>query len=154
MIFCTLAGNEINLPLGPYRINWRKQSLSKFQTRIKAFLWKYFRDSGQWFEEVPLCGKDLTRLRWDFLCVTKNEKVFIEVQGSQHFKRNPKFQPNAQDFDNQLVKDQLKVLFAEKNSKLGVVEFFEDDPPITLEWFRKVYPEVEKALTKGKSDVL
>lgn len=154
MIFSTLAGNLVNIPLAQYKINWRKPSLSKFQTRIKAFFWKYFRDSGQWFEEVPLCGKDLTRLRWDFLCVVgPNKFVFIEVQGSQHFVRNPKFQPKDGDFHNQLVKDQLKVLFAEKNSEFGVVELFEDDPPITLEWFRKTYPEVEKLLTNAKNKV-
>lgn len=151
MRFLSLSGNLVNLPLSPYKINWRKPSLSKFQTRIKSFFWKYFRDAGDWYEEVPLIGKDLNRLRWDFLCVIGEELIFIEIQGSQHFRRNVKFQPKDDDFHNQLVRDELKSLFADQNSKYGVVEFFEDDPPVTLAWFKETYPEVAELMGKKKS---
>lgn len=146
MIFTTLGGNEIPLGLAPYRIKWKAASLSKFQTRIKKFFCDHYSHL-EWYEEVPLCGKDINRLRWDFLCVFEDkkeekQKVFIEVQGFHHNSHNPKFQKDMAALDDQMFRDELKKLFAEKNSKFPVIEFFEDDPPLTIKWFEKIYPNI------------
>jgi hypothetical protein len=45
-------------------------------------------------------------------------------------------------FEDQMVRDSLKELFAEKNSKFPVIRFFEDDPEVTIEWFEKTYPGI------------
>jgi hypothetical protein len=95
---------------------------------------------------VPLCGKDVSRLRWDFLCVfddkkQEKQKVFVEVQGFHHNSFNPKFQKDISALDDQMYRDELKKLFAEKNSKFPVIEFFEDDK-VTIEWFEKTYPSI------------
>lgn len=145
MIFKTIGGNSVNLRLDQYKIKWRKPSLSKFQTRIKAFFEKNFKDL-DWYEEVPLVGKNESRLRWDFLCIYEDAfgrkvKVFIEVQGNHHYKMVGKFQKTTEDFHNQLFRDEVKVLFAKSNSNIPVLEFFEDDPNISLEWLKETYPE-------------
>jgi hypothetical protein len=145
VIFTTLGGNEIPLGLAPYKIKWKAASLSKFQTRIKKFFCDYYSHL-EWYEEVPLSGKDVSRLRWDFLCVFEDktgqrQKVFVEVQGFHHNSFNPKFQKNISDLDDQMYRDELKKLFAEKNSKFPVIEFFEDDK-VTIEWFEKTYPRI------------
>lgn len=156
MIFNTLGGNQVNLPLNPYKIKWKKASLSKFQTRIKDFFFKYY-GGLDWYEEVPLVGADITRLRWDFVCIFedlkgKQQKVFVECQGGHHVKLNPKFQKSIEDFDNQLLRDSLKLMFAAENSKFPVIQIFEDDEPVTIKWFESVYPKVlpRKSLTKPK----
>lgn len=145
MIFTTLGGNELPLGLNPYKIKWKADSLSKFQTRIKNFFQKYYSHL-EWYEEVPLLGKDVSRLRWDFLCVFTDkkgvkQKVFVEVQGNHHNTWNPKFQKDVDALYDQIIRDELKKLFAEKNSKFPVIEFFEDDK-VTIEWFEKIYPGV------------
>jgi len=156
MKFLTLKGNIVNLPLDKYRINWKSASLSKFQTRIKDFFGKHFKHL-DWYEEVPLVGENVSRLRFDFLCIFddkwgRRQKVFVEVQGNHHDKRNPKFQPNPGDFEDQMMRDELKVLFAAENSKFPVLEFFEDDPPLTLKWFNDTFnsPLPEKSVDKNK----
>ncbi len=146
MIFTTLGGNELPLGLAPYKIKWKADSLSKFQTRIKNFFQKYY-DHLEWYEEVPLLGKDVSRLRWDFLCVFQDkkgvkQKVFVEVDGNQHSKFSKHFHGTVDKFEDQMIRDQLKEMFAEKNSKFPVIRFFEDDPPLTLKWFQKIYPDI------------
>ncbi len=63
-----------------YLINWESSSRSKFQTRVKNFLEKFW-DQDVIFEEFPVIG---TRLSLDFY--NANKKVAIEVQGRQHTK--------------------------------------------------------------------
>lgn len=145
MLFITLKGNSVNVPLNNYRINWRKPSASKFQTRVKNFFEEYYSHL-RWFEEVPLKGIGVERMRWDFLCVFqdkfgKDQKVFVEVQGNHHVKLNPKFQKSMEEFDDQLMRDILKRDFAEINSKFELIEFFETDK-ITLSWFLQTYPNI------------
>lgn len=120
--------------------------MSQFQTRVKNFFWQHYRHL-DWYEEVPLVGAALTRLRWDFLCAFLNKKgeteiVFIECQGDQHLKQNPKFHKTIESFDDQILRDLLKLQFADINSNFAVIEIFEEDEPITLEWFEKVYPNI------------
>lgn len=122
--------------------------MSLFQTRIKNFFWKYYRHLN-WYEEVPLVGSSLTRLRWDFICSFEDKKgetqiVFIECQGDQHLKKNPKFHKTMESFDDQILRDLLKLRFADINSKFPVIEIFEEDEPITLKWFEKIYPFLPK----------
>jgi hypothetical protein len=146
MIFTTLGGNEIPLGLAPYKIKWKAASLSKFQTRIKKFFCDHYSHL-EWYEEVPLCGKDINRLRWDFLCVFEDkkeekQKVFIEVDGNQHSIFSKHFHGTMEKFEDQLTRDGLKELFAAKNSKFPIIRFFEDDPELTIKWFEKTYPNI------------
>lgn len=141
MLFTTLKGNIVPLNLKPYKINWKSASLSQFQTNIKKFLEKNYKHL-DWYEEVPLVGAEVSRLRWDFLCVFEDlwgrmQKLFFEIQGQQHFKMNGKFHRDIKDFENQVIRDELKALFAEKNSNYPVIEFFEGDPLPTIKSFEK-----------------
>ena len=146
MIFTTLGGNEVSLGLAPYKIKWKAASLSKFQTRIKTFFYEWYSHL-EWYEEIPVPGKDTNRLRWDFLCVFEDrrgvkQKVFVECDGNQHVAYSSHFHGTMEKFEDQLTRDALKELFAAKNSKFPVIRFFEDDPPLTLEWFKKTYPNI------------
>ena len=146
MLFTTLKGNSVPLNLKPYKINWKAASLSKFQTNIKNFFGKYFKHL-DWYEEVPLVGADVSRLRWDFLCVFEDDfgrkqKVFIEIQGQQHFKMNGKFHRDIKDFENQVIRDEIKSLFAAKNSLYPVMEFFEGDPLPTIKSFEEEFGKI------------
>jgi len=40
-----------------------------------------------------------------------------------------------------LDRDEIKVLFAAENSDIPILEFFEDDPPLTKQWFEKTFPK-------------
>lgn len=146
MMFNTLGGNSVPLYMAPYKVKWRGPTLSKFQSRVKKFFHENYSHL-DWYEEIPLIGQDLGRMRWDMLCVFddkwgKEQKVFVEVQGNGHVKMNGKFHKTLEDFHNQILRDELKVLFAAANSKFPVIEFFEDDPPLTLEWFQATYPGI------------
>ena len=146
VLFTTLGGNEVPLGLAPYKIQWKKPSLSKFQTRIKNFFQKYYSHL-DWWEEVPLIGNGLTKMRWDFLCTFTDEKdklqkVFVEVDGAFHFKYSSHFHGSMEKFEDQMVRDSLKELFAEKNSKFPVIRFFEGEPEVTIKWFEQTYPGI------------
>ena len=144
MQFTTLKGNKIGVNLKPYEVKWKEKTRSKFQDRIKAFFFKYFKKLS-WFEEVPLQGAGLTRLKWDFVCIFldengKEQLVFCECQGKQHDSINLKFHKSVDDLHSQAMRDELKVLFAAKNSKFPVIEIHPEDEPLTLEKFREYYP--------------
>ena len=145
MLFTTLKGNSVNVPLNNYRINWRKPSASKFQTRVKNFFWKHF-NYLEWYEEVGLCGENMSRLRWDFLCIFeddfgKKQKIFVEAHGKFHRVFTPYFHENMEKFEDQMMRDILKEDFAKINSKFPLIEIYEEDP-LTIEWLNKTYPNV------------
>ncbi len=142
MYFKTVRGNRVNVPMDQYKLNVRSNSLSQFQRRTKLFFKRSY-PALDWYEEVPLVGEGLWRMRWDFVLVLGVEDyVFIECQGGHHLKINPKFQKTMESFDDQLLRDHLKAEYAAINSKHPLVEIFEEDEPLTVRWLEKTYPNV------------
>lgn len=146
MLFKTLKGNEVNIFLADYKINWRKPSVSKFQTRVKSFLWKHF-NYLDWYEEVPCAGEGISQLRFDFLCVFednygKKQRIFAESHGKQHLVYNKFFHGSMEKFEDQMMRDILKEDFAKINSKFPLIEIYEADEPLSINWLHKTYPGV------------
>lgn len=103
-----------------YLINWESSSRSKFQTRVKNFLEKFW-DQDVIFEEFPVIG---TRLSLDFY--NANKKVAIEVQGRQHTKYVKFFHRDRLNYLSQLKRDQKKETFCELN-QIKLVTIYEKD---------------------------
>jgi len=103
-----------------YLISWESSSISKFQTRVKNFLEKFW-DQDVIFEEFPVIG---TRLSLDFY--NANKKVAIEVQGRQHTKYVKLFHENRLNYLSQLKRDQKKETFCEIN-QIKLVTIYEKD---------------------------
>ena len=146
MLFKTLKGNEVNVFLSDYKINWRKPSASKFQTRVKNFFWKHF-NYLEWYEECPCAGEGMTKLRFDFLCVFednygKKQRIFVECHGQQHVKLNNHFHGTMEKFEDQMMRDILKEDFAKINSQFPLIEIYEEDEPLSIKWLEQTYPGV------------
>jgi len=106
--------------LKKYLIDWGGSSRSKFQTKVKKFIEKYWgRDVV--FEEFPVVG---TRLSLDFY--NANKKVAIEVQGNQHYKYIEFFHQSRANFIDQLKRDQKKETFCELN-QIKLVSIYQND---------------------------
>jgi len=106
--------------LKKYLIDWGGSSRSKFQTKVKKFIEKYWgRDVV--FEEFPVVG---TRLSLDFY--NANKKVAIEVQGQQHVKYVEFFHQNRFNYLEQLQRDQKKEKFCELNN-ITLVTIYQND---------------------------
>jgi len=103
-----------------YLINWNSSSRSKFQTRVKKFINKYWSQDVV-FEEFPVIG---TRLTLDFY--NANKKVAIEVQGNQHYKYIEFFHQSRANFIDQLKRDQKKETFCELN-QIKLVSIYQND---------------------------
>jgi very-short-patch-repair endonuclease len=103
-----------------YLISWESSSRSKFQTRVKNFLEKFW-DQDVIFEEFPVIG---TRLSLDFY--NANKKVAIEVQGRQHTKYVKFFHRDRLNYLSQLKRDQKKETFCELN-QIKLVTIYEKD---------------------------
>jgi|TARA_R110002020_G_scaffold158415_2_gene341586 very-short-patch-repair endonuclease len=103
-----------------YLISWESSSRSKFQTRVKNFLEKFW-DQDVIFEEFPVIG---TRLSLDFY--NANKKVAIEVQGRQHTKYVKFFHGDRLNYLSQLKRDQKKETFCELN-QIKLVTIYEKD---------------------------
>jgi very-short-patch-repair endonuclease len=103
-----------------YIIDWSCESRSKFQTRVKKFLYTYWTGNVV-FEEFPIVG---TRLTLDFY--NANKRIAIEVQGGQHTKYVKFFHSDRINFLDQLKRDRNKEKFCEIN-KIKLVTIFEDD---------------------------
>ncbi len=120
MKFVDRYGKERNLKNAKkYLIDWEKPSRSKFQTTVKKFLYKYWKNDIV-FEEFRVVG---SRLTLDFYNATKN--IAIEVQGNQHTKYNKFFHKgNKINYLNQLKRDDEKLAFCELNT-IKLVEVHE-----------------------------
>lgn len=123
MIFTSATSNKKVKLRSPtkYLIKWNGKSRSKIQERVKFLLQPYwFADIV--FEELPVVG---TRLTIDFY--NSNRKIAIEVDGSQHYKYNKFFHgKNRQNFLNQIIRDDIKEKFCEKND-ITLVRILESD---------------------------
>lgn len=133
MKFKTLNGKErfLKNPKN-YLIDWKAQSKSNFQWRVKQFLlpyWKY----DVVFEELKIVG---TRLSIDFY--NGNKKIAVEVQGNQHQTYNPYFHGNnRQNWLSQLKRDDLKLKFCLTND-IKMVEIYQSDV-LCEELFNKLF---------------
>ena len=97
MKFVDSYGKQRNLKNAKkYLIDWSKPSRSKFQTQVKKFLKKYWKNDIV-FEEFRVVG---TRLTLDFY--NANKKIAVEVQGAQHTKFVKFFHKNRFKYADQL----------------------------------------------------
>jgi len=110
-------------------INWDNPSISKFQTKVKKFLYPYWKNHSV-YEELPVIG---TKNSVDFYNATRD--IVIEVQGIQHTQFN-KFMHNKSrsKYVDQIKRDMLKMEFAERNG-FKFIEIYPADLPLTEEFF-------------------
>lgn len=93
-----------------YLIDWRKNSRSKLQTKVKRFFQKYWKGHIV-YEEFPVYG---TRMKVDLLNATK--KVAIEVNGPQHSAFNSFFHKNSRlNYLKSIKRDYAKAQWLEAN---------------------------------------
>ena len=113
-----------------YNIQWDEPSLSKFQKRVKDFLFKYWK-SCIVFEEFPI---PRTRMSLDFF--NYSDKIVVEVQGQQHLSYSKHFHGQTRHkFLTQLKRDEDKRIFCEQNN-FKLVEIYPKDE-LTKELFTK-----------------
>jgi hypothetical protein len=121
MKFFTLYGKYRPLKHSfKYKIDWNKNSRSKFQTNVKNILYDFWRFDLV-YEEFPVLG---TRLTLDFYNYNKN--IAVEVQGAQHLKYVEHFHQNRTNFLRQIKRDNKKLEFCELNS-IKLIEIYPED---------------------------
>lgn len=103
-----------------YKIDWNKNSRSKFQTQVKKILYDFW-NFDLVYEEFPVVG---TRLSLDFFNYNKN--IAVEVQGAQHLRYVEHFHRNKSNFLHQIKRDNKKLEFCELNS-IKLIEIYPDD---------------------------
>mgnify|MGYP003138104069 FL=1 len=103
-----------------YLIDWNKPSRSKFQTQVKKFLYKYWKNDIV-FEEFRVVG---SRLSLDFY--NANKKIAVEVQGAQHTKYVKFFHKNRFKYCDQLKRDEKKLDFCKAND-IKLAEIYPKD---------------------------
>lgn len=112
-----------------FTIDWKKESKSKNQTKVKQFLRPHW-EGNVCFEEMVLAG---TRLSLDLVNLTK--KIAVEVHGRQHEQFVPFFHKTKLDFADQIKRDEDKKKWC-INNKIHLIEVYEDDiPKLSEKWF-------------------
>ena len=121
MKFVDQYGKQRNLKNAKkYLIDWHKPSRSKFQTKVKKFLFEYWQNDIV-FEEFRVVG---TRLTLDFY--NANKKIAVEVQGAQHTKYVKFFHKNHFKYSDQLKRDEKKLDFCQANG-IKLAEVYPQD---------------------------
>ena len=121
MKFVDQYGKQRNLKNAKkYLIDWHKPSRSKFQTKVKKFLFEYWQNDIV-FEEFRVVG---TRLTLDFY--NANKKIAVEVQGAQHTKYVKFFHKNHFKYSDQLKRDEKKLHFCQANG-IKLAEVYPQD---------------------------
>ena len=121
MKFVDEYGKQRNLKNAKkYLIDWHKPSRSKFQTKVKKFLFEYWQNDIV-FEEFRVVG---TRLTLDFY--NANKKIAVEVQGAQHTKYVKFFHKNHFKYSDQLKRDEKKLDFCQANG-IKLAEVYPQD---------------------------
>lgn len=128
MTFKYKVGNIIREKSGTfrqYRIDWEKKCRSKFQKRVKDYLYHFWRNHIV-FEEFPVPG---TRSTLDLYNATL--RVAVECQGRQHNEFIPFFHGGGAagfrgGFGAQVKRDMGKHEWCELN-EITLVEIFEED---------------------------
>ena len=121
MKFVDQYGKQRNLKNAKkYLIDWHKPSRSKFQTKVKKFLFEYWQNDIV-FEEFRVVG---SRLTLDFYNASK--KIAVEVQGAQHTKFVKHFHKNHFKYADQLKRDEMKLDFCKANA-IKLAEVYPQD---------------------------
>jgi len=127
-----IYGNSVSKNVTKYTIDWRKNSRSKLQTKVKRFLQEYWKNQTV-YEEFPVFG---SRMKVDFLNATT--KIGIEVQGPQHKKFNPFFHSNSRaKYLDAIKRDIEKASWLEQNGFLFVEVLEGEVKDISKEFFEK-----------------
>ena len=117
-----------------YRIKWNESSRSKEQTKLKQFLYQYWKNDIV-FEEylLPFC-----LLRADFLNV--NKKIAIEHMGTGcHNEYNKFFFKNRTDYLGSIKRDIKKIEILQKNGFTVLETFTKDLDKLSYQFFIDVY---------------
>jgi len=80
------------------------------------------------------------RLFFDFYIRELN--LYIEVQGEQHSKFNKHFYSDAEDFQQQKMRDNLKVEYVQNDPLLHLIRFYHDEvitKALVLKRFNEVF---------------
>lgn len=134
MFFYTSTGSRRKLKYADkYRINWSNDSVSIFQTKVKNFVFTYWKNDIV-FEEFPVVG---TRLTLDFYNATI--RTAIEVQGQQHYKYVKYFHGKSKlNYLKQLKNDEEKLKFCEAN-EIKLIEVCSEKEILNL--YKEIYGE-------------
>ena len=96
--------------------------MSKYSTQVGKFLEDVFPNYRVRREKYIVYQN--TELLFDYFL--PEFKLYIEVQGQQHYSFNKFFHKDRKDFDKQLVRDKLKTAWiAETGNKLLVLKYSE-----------------------------
>ena len=118
-----------------YRIKWDQSSRSKEQTKLKQFLYQYWKNDIV-FEEylLPFC-----LLRADFLNASK--KIAIEHMGTGcHNEYNPFFHnQNRMNYLSSIKRDIKKVEILQKNGFTVLETFTSDLNKLSYQFFIETY---------------
>ena len=74
--------------------------------------------------------KNKKPLRFDFVILDKNNKILflLEFNGIQHYEKNKMFHKGKNSFENELIRDNLKKEYCEKNNiDLLIIKYNDDD---------------------------
>ena len=130
--FKTLNGRTKDVQINKYRVDWEKQSLSKFQMEIKLFLQPY------WGKQI-VCEEftiPSTRLSIDIFNVNLN--LAIECQGRQHTQYVPFLSGSRLGYLAQLKRDIQKEEWCALNG-IRLIEIFPEDVPLTKKFFKEKF---------------
>lgn len=127
------SGRIVNVNVTKKPINWEKPSCSKIQTTAKKFLKSYWQ-SHICCEEFVIPG---SRMRVDFINFTRKLAVEVSPQ-SHHGEYNPFFHKTRAGYRDSIKRDWHKLEWLEKNG-FKLIELFEQDFPLTREFFKEKY---------------
>ena len=125
------SNKTVNFSLSEYAVDWQGDSASKFQTKVKNFLFPYWK-SHIVLEEFRIPG---CLLRCDFLNYTK--MIAVEANGSQHEKFNKFFhQDSRAKYFQSIKRDFEKIEWLEREG-FTVVEIVEGDiKDLSVDFFK------------------
>lgn len=128
--FLDLNGKIVKTNIQRYRIDWDKDSCSKFQTEVKKLLFPFWK-----FDKVMEEFKiPKTRYRIDFLNITS--KIAVEAHGDQHDKMVSHFHKTKSGFLESLKRDRYKEEWLVRND-YDLIQIYPKDLKIFSELTRK-----------------
>jgi hypothetical protein len=141
--FKTLTDKEYSLNINPYKLQWGKFVVSKFQTEIKDFFKEYWHQHFC-YEEFPifpygrcsLTGKSYRPLRLDIFNLTK--RICVEASHEQHYRQSALYHKTQEDFNDGIYRDVIKSMWCKEN-KIKLVEIYPDDLPLCKTWLEEQF---------------
>ena len=117
-----------------YRIKWDQSSKSKEQTKLKQFLYQYWKNDIVYEEYLlPFC-----LLRTDF--INANKKIAIEHMGTGcHNEYNKFFFKNRIDYLGSIKRDIKKMEILQKNGFTVLETFTSDLNKLSYQFFIETY---------------